>query len=128
MGRKKPEERSKAEGSSLPNPTSTNSTTPGPEHLRARTQDAHRREPYEAGGCQCAQCPLEPSQGRREAGSKGPRRAQSLWEEGSMDPGLASHGRVWWPQDTLLISEIGLPRFPFWTVIFQDMMTDEEKM
>lgn len=45
-----------------------------------------------------------------------------------MYPGLASPGRVSWPQDTLLISEMGLPKLPLLTVIFQDEMTDEENM
>lgn len=89
----------------------------------------HTREsPMRQVGTSVCNVPPEPPQGHREAGSKGPHQAQSLREEASMDPGLASHSRVWWPQDTLHISEMGLPRFPFWTVIFQDIMTDEEKM
>lgn len=45
-----------------------------------------------------------------------------------MYPGLASPGRVSWPRDTLLISEMGLPKFPLLTVIFQNEMIDEENM
>lgn len=70
---------------------------------------------------------LRPPQGQWEVRSKGPGQAESLWEEGSTQPGLASHGRVWWPPGTLLLSETGWLKYPLLTVIFQDMMTDLKK-
>lgn len=93
--------------------------------MRTRAQEARRKAPL-----QCTQVGITASNLQTakvsEEQVKGPLLAEK--EESSMKAGLASPSRVSWPQETLLITEMGLLKFPLLTVIFQDEMTDEENM